>query len=288
MSLSFPFLFSPIPFYGVDFGFGPKTADGKRRIPEPTFFVDGGLTSNFPFNLFDKPLPRWPTFGINLRGKSDGRHNQDVYMACKNSGGLEEWWTRFDEKSGLAGLLSYCGSLFDTSRSWRDNLQMSVPGYRDRVVQIGLDPAKEGGMNLDMSAEVIALLTKRGELAGAQVLSRYSPTVNDLQDPDYVVDLENQKWIRFRSFMELLEDALLSMNEALRYSGFGEPTYEALLQGPQDPSYPMSDPQRDYGIYLLGGLMQLVPEIRLKRRMGQSFETKVPKPEPDLRVTPHF
>jgi hypothetical protein len=197
MSLSFPFLFCPIPFFGVDFGFGPKTADGQR-IPEPSLFVDGGLTNNFPLNLFDKPLPRWPTFGINLRDKNDGRHNQDTYMACNNSGGLEEWWTRFDIKRGAGGLLGYFGLLFDTSRNWRDNLQMNVPGYRDRIVHIGLDPANEGGMNLDMSEQIIGLLTTRGEEAGCQILSRYSPTPQCPQTPGCVLDLENQKWIRFR------------------------------------------------------------------------------------------
>jgi len=288
MSLSFPFLFCPVPFYGVDFGFGPKTADGKKRIPEPSFFVDGGLTSNFPLNLFDTPLPRWPTFGINLRDKNDGRHNQETYIACKNSGGLEEWWTRFDKKPSVGGLLSYFGLLFDTSRNWRDNLQMNVPGYRDRVVHIGLDPAKEGGMNLDMDEEVIALLTERGKKAGGAIVSRYSPTAEHKPDLDCPVGLENQKWIRFRSFMELLEEALLSMEGAVGYSGFGEPTYDALLQQASELSYPMSNSQRLYAIDLLRALMQLVPEIRQKRDMGQSFETKVPKPEPDLRVTPHF
>ncbi len=50
----------------------------------------------------------------------------------------------------------------------------------------------------------------------------------------------------------------------------------------------MSNSQRLYAIKLLRALMQFVPEIRQKRGMGQSFETKGPKPEPDLRVTPHF
>ena len=176
MSLSFPFLFCPVPFYGVDFGYGPKTTgQSAQSIPEPCFFVDGGLANNFPLNLFDKPLPRWPTFGINLRSK-DERHRQDAFIPCDNSGGLEGWWTGFEEKYGLGGLLGYFGLLFDTSRNWRDNLQMSAPGYRDRVVHIGLDPEKEGGMNLDMPGTVINDLTKRGQQAGRALLSRYSPT----------------------------------------------------------------------------------------------------------------
>ena len=288
MSLSFPFLFSPIPFYGVDFGFGPKTPDGKQRIPEPCFFVDGGLANNFPFNLFDRPLPRWPTFGINLREIDDGRHKQEVFIPCRNSGGLEEWWTRFDVQRGLGGLASFFGLLFDTSRNWRDNLQLSAPGYRDRVVHIGLDPAREGGMNLDMPTDVIALLTDRGARAGGAILSRYSPTPDHPSDSKCQVDLDNQKWIRFRSFMELLEETFLSMDAAIPYSGTGEPNYLQLLEQAENSTYDMSQPQRHYAKELLEQLMALVPGITRARQMNHSFATKVPKPQPDLRVTPHF
>jgi predicted acylesterase/phospholipase RssA len=286
MSLSFPFLFCPVPFYGVDFGFGPKTADGKH-VPEPTLFVDGGMTSNFPLNLFDKPLPRWPTFGINLREKDDGRHFQDIYMACTNGGGLEEWWTRFDEGAGWGGLFSYFSLLFDTSRNWRDNLQMNVPGYRDRVVHIGLN-AQEGGMNLDMEKTVIAEIAARGQKAGAAILSRYSPSPANPADPDCVVDLANQKWIRFRSFMELLEEVSLSMEKAVAYSGFGEATYEYLLQESAELSYSMTASQREYAGDLLRRFMDLVPLVKAARAAENSFNTRVPKPEPDLKVTPHF
>jgi hypothetical protein len=86
MSLSFPFLFCPVPLYGVDFGFGPVDQTSKQHFPEKCMFVDGGLTSNFPLNLFDRPLPRWPTFGINLRDIDDGRHKDKVFMPCKNVG----------------------------------------------------------------------------------------------------------------------------------------------------------------------------------------------------------
>lgn len=288
MSLSFPFLFCPVPLYGVDFGYGPKTADGSKHIAEPCFFVDGGISDNFPLNLFDRPLPRWPTFGINLRD-IDRRHTQKVYIPCKNSGGLDEWWTRFDLKLGLGGLVSYFGLLFDTSRNWRDNLQLSVPGYRDRVVHIGLDPAKEGGLNLDMAREIISVLTERGQDAGGAILSRYSPTAEYPREPGCVVDLDNQKWIRFRSFMQLLEEALLSMSEAIPFSDSSGLNYDELLAQAQDLGYAMrSAQQRQYARDLLSQLMALVPEIVRMRDEGHSFDTNAPKPKPDLRVMPHF
>ncbi|RVG58276.1 RpoH suppressor SuhR, partial [Sinorhizobium meliloti] len=47
------------------------TTGGKKRRARPAafricWFSDGGISSNFPIHLFDRALPRWPTFAINL------------------------------------------------------------------------------------------------------------------------------------------------------------------------------------------------------------------------------
>lgn len=51
MSMSYPFLFDPVPLY----------QGGK-----PYYMVDGGLLSNFPIWLFDSPNPKRPTWGFRL------------------------------------------------------------------------------------------------------------------------------------------------------------------------------------------------------------------------------
>jgi len=51
MSMSYPFLFAPVPLH----------RDGK-----PHWVVDGGLLSNFPIWLFDSPHPKRPTWGFRL------------------------------------------------------------------------------------------------------------------------------------------------------------------------------------------------------------------------------
>jgi len=288
MSLSFPFLFCPIPLHGVDFALGPKEESTGKRIPEPNYFVDGGLTSNFPLNLFDKPIPRWPTFGINLRDKDAGRHKQDIYMICGNDAGMEEWWTRFDKKQGAQGLFGYFGLLFDTARNWRDNLQISTPGYRDRVVHIGLDPTKEGGMNLDMPSKTIDTLTQRGEEAAGAILSRYCPTAAHPSEEGCVVSWRNQRWVRFRSFMAQLETALVSLGGTYVFDAGDEASYSEMLKEGEEPSYLMTDSQRSFAIEFLASLTALVPEAEKKQAMGQSFESGAPRPMPDLRVTPHF
>ena len=53
LSLSFPVLLSAIPLYDEQ---------GTQH-----WFSDGGICSNFPLHFFDSPLPRWPTFGLDLQ-----------------------------------------------------------------------------------------------------------------------------------------------------------------------------------------------------------------------------
>ena len=70
---------------------------------------------------------------------------------------------------------------------------------------------------LGVHVMVVGRDAARGQKAGAAILSRYSPSAANPADADCVVDLTNQKWIRFRSFMELLEEVLLSMEKAVGY-----------------------------------------------------------------------
>ncbi|HYZ33387.1 MAG TPA: hypothetical protein VE684_14045 [Crenalkalicoccus sp.] len=62
LSLSFPGLIAAVRLHaqGAD-------ARGGATALAPCWFSDGGITSNFPINAFDAPLPRWPTFCIDLR-----------------------------------------------------------------------------------------------------------------------------------------------------------------------------------------------------------------------------
>src|SRR4030095_10566607 len=59
MSLSFPGLLSAVPLHRIDF------SDSGQPIVKH-WFSDGGITSNFPLHFFDNPIPRRPTFAINL------------------------------------------------------------------------------------------------------------------------------------------------------------------------------------------------------------------------------
>jgi NTE family protein len=62
-SMSIPLFFEPI-----------KQKGPNRN--EPCWFVDGGMLSNFPIDIFDRKdgvAPRWPTLGIKLSAKAGAR-----------------------------------------------------------------------------------------------------------------------------------------------------------------------------------------------------------------------
>ena len=85
----------------------------------------------------------------------------------------------------ITSLGGFLASLMDSAKGWQDNLQSTLPGYRERIVHVALDDAKEGGLNLTMSKETIGQLVKYGREAGqafAGVLSFLRDHVKLLRD----------------------------------------------------------------------------------------------------------
>src|SRR5690606_9191070 len=150
MSLSFPFLLWAVPLYAVDYTESPD-GDGRRPFRR-VWFSDGGLCSNFPIHFFDSPWPTRPTFGINLvaarASVADSDRPEDRVDLPEQAGdGIAKSFRAFGTVGG------FVGAMIDTMKDWRDTVQTSMPGYRERVVEVALS-AKEGGLNLDMPADL--------------------------------------------------------------------------------------------------------------------------------------
>jgi hypothetical protein len=133
LSLSFPLLLSAVRFY---------TGHSERADVVETWLSDGGIASNFPIHFFDAWIPRFPTFGLDLRPAGAEREAGTRWTTVERTG-------RFRHQ------------ILDTMQNWRDTMQAELPGYRERVAPVPL-AAGEGGLNLDMSAEAIADLMERG------------------------------------------------------------------------------------------------------------------------------
>jgi hypothetical protein len=274
-----------------------------RPTAEASWFSDGGITSNFPVHFFDAPIPRWPTFAINLRKYPKGKkprcdecepgqgpcdQGESVWTPRTNGGGiLEGWKSELQARPGLAPLIAFGHSIVDTMQNWTDNTQLRVPGYRDRVAHVYHTHA-EGGINLNMPACRIEALTERGRIAGERLAARFSLT----PAPGEALTWDNHRWVRYRTTMALLQDALyrfrrawqeLSVQGDGRYPAKGDRTYDELLAlDPKNaPSYPL-DGQHDFAVTETANL------VSLSARWDGSgdFATDAPRPRPELRVRP--
>jgi predicted acylesterase/phospholipase RssA len=225
MSLSFPLLIAAVPLYAENHAW----KDGPRV--ERCWFSDGGITSNFPVHFFDSPVPRWPTFAIDLIPLTPDRtlsevESENVWLPKTNHQGIDEAWVGWEKKGEFGRLAAFLNSIFRTAQNWIDNRQMRGPGYRDRIAHVRLTK-DEGGMNLDMDGPTIERLASRGRSAAAQLSERFGP-----QPPaDAELTWANQRWVRYRAYATLVEQQGEQAVRGLRGAPGGPPA--APLEEPQ-------------------------------------------------------
>jgi hypothetical protein len=278
MSLSYPGLITPIPLHTVDYSLQEnqdKAAKGEPVKAEICWFSDGGISSNFPIHLFDSPLPRWPTFGINLRPPHVEHQKEEelVWLPPNNLAGIQEQWSRFDSGTNLTKTMGFASAILNVLENWRDNMQMTVPGYRDRIVHISMGP-NEGGLNLNMDAATIKLLTDRGGRAGQKLLDEFN--------------FDNHAWIRYRSTMASLEAFLGKFYESFMNPLPEEMPIWEIIKGTspaKPPSYVWTAQERAFAGAATAGLAALQGSWTAEQPYG--FTVGAPQLQPVLRITPH-
>lgn len=251
ISLSFPVLLSALPLFCVDWARGP----GKQGLIL-VWFSDGGISSNFPMHLFDAPLPRRPTFGFNL-GPAHPDYPDLVWAPAEpgRAGGLPR-------SQEITSVVSFLRAVLGAMQNWGDNTRITMPGYRDRVAIIRQKKG-EGGMNLAMPPTVITGLANRGAEAAA------------LFD-DF--DLDLHKWVRYRVSMAATDELLATMHTCYD-DGFG--AYLDRYRG-QTTRYPAAAGDK--------AATDLVIDVAEKLAEAGHPNTggTVPRPVPDLRITPRL
>jgi hypothetical protein len=226
MSLSFPFLFTMVPLWSADFR---NEGNPLQRV----WFSDGGVTSNFPIHRFDSLYPAWPTLGINLQYTDTSGVPQRsalkqsggmVFMPKDRSDGVKDLWNELEAgDDAVKSLLGFGKSIFRAAQTWHDNAFLRLPGYRDRLVEVWLKE-DEGGLNLNMSSDLIKTLVERGREAGKGIAGRFAST--PANDP---MSWNGHRWARFRSGMAGLLDALVEFGRATKTGLPGDLTLEQLL-----------------------------------------------------------
>ncbi|CAN5496652.1 RpoH suppressor SuhR [soil metagenome] len=285
MSLSFPLLIAAIPLFSIDFRAGrTRTAIGQYRAGDTAaatatgvdfsrlLFTDGGLTSNFPLHMFDRPLPTRPTFAINLGSFSPGQEVADdqslnIEFADDNLDGLLPSYISIPE-TGFAAIASFVGASFDTARDWRDNSYLDVAGYRDRIVRV-LQTGDEGGFNLDMDAPTIDALSARVR-AAAQAL------VEQFTEPRYrtATGWDNHRWVRYRALMAGMPEFL----EAYRKGRAALDTDQG-----HPPSYPLTARGRALADDIAAGLDDAATAVDSANAATVGALTRAPRPRGALR-----
>ena len=135
-STSIPLFFRPVKW---------KNAYGK-----PTWLVDGGLLSNFPVSVFDRPAdqaPRWPTFGIKLSARPE---------------------TDFGVENRISGPLSFGKALVDTVTGFYDRMHIEASHAVARTIFIDTDAVRPS--QFDLSEAERELLYAKGRQAATDFL----------------------------------------------------------------------------------------------------------------------
>ena len=276
MSLSFPILFAAVPLWAVDYS---RTMNTRRtmkpRTAERCWFSDGGISSNFPLRFFDNPLPRWPTFGIDLKPPHPDHPDEAdfVWLPSTNGQGLQPSWNRFDDGPSGAQLVGFLWAIIDTMQNWHDNMEARMPGYRNRIVHIS-QKADEGGLDLDMEPAVITRLSDRGRRAGASLRDRFN--------------WDNHAWVRYRSFLAALEVNLGLFGHAYERPAPQDESIWETIRGdagaPNAPSYAWSSgKQAAFARDMNAALVTMASAVGPSPK---TVEGGAPRPEPELRLTP--
>lgn len=210
-SLALPGLFTAVRTYRLrgpatvrdDLGASLRTPEGPLTWPpdvapgpvaEPVWLADGGITSNFPVQLFDTLLPQWPTLGLNLGPHPAGFEAQDVWLP-------QDWQAALPPAVPVGpSALGLLAAVLDTARTWRDRANTASPSTRGRVAWVRLG-AGEGGTSLFMGRDVVASLGLRGALAGARLRQRYRLGTGF----EASLGWQRDRWLRLRVAVQALE-----------------------------------------------------------------------------------
>ncbi len=277
MSLSFPVLLAAVPLYTVDYTNPANLNKDRQPFAERVWFSDGGETSNLPIQFFDSPIPRWPTFAIDLTDFPAGpeKETDAVFLPPNNNSGWHPQWTRFEQPGEFGSLIGFLSAIVTTMQNWQDHLLAATPGYRDRVVHIRQN-SEEGGLNLDMGPEVITRLSNRGARAGALLVEKFNAPVDSRW--------ETHRWIRFRSAMNVMQDWLVNFRRG--YAKSGDTPFADLIgnaAGVAAHSYKIDPADRPAVQAAADELMKLANAMQSNLHPMQNH---APRPTPELRIKP--
>lgn len=296
MSLSFPILLSAVPLFAYEYDVNtpieahagePDTSVAEHRTQRDVlsrfWFSDGGICSNFPIHFFDAPLPRWPTFAINLVGAPEGTSQADLakpWMPANNHEGIREPFTEFDTRGGIKSVAGFLSAIINTMQNWSDNTLSRMPGFRDRIAHVGLT-SQEGGLNLQMPNARIAALNERGVNAGIEFVERFG---TEQKAP---MNWSNHRWVRLRTMLSSVGEIMRAVDHGCEDPEPGDQNYEDWVRSTpvgSAPSYQWkNNEQRELA---LETIRRFRASAKIWMTQNLDATTGAPRPRPELRPRP--
>jgi NTE family protein len=135
-SMSIPFFYRPVKL---------RHADGRE-----SWLVDGGMLSNFPVDVFDRPTgerPRWPTFGIKLSARPDAT---------------------LGVAHAIHGPVSYAQAMLGTMTGFHDQMHLDDPSVLARTMFV--DSMKVKATDFDLGPAERDRLFENGRTAATAFL----------------------------------------------------------------------------------------------------------------------
>jgi predicted acylesterase/phospholipase RssA len=286
MSLSFPFLFSNVPLYAIDYE--PKR---KKRRLRRCQFSDGGICSNFPIHLFDAAVPKWPTFGISLGTRSIFRKDA-VWLPGLHYQGRGDSWNRFgDEHSARSHatippserLFGFLKSVVWAAKDWNDQTTARMPGVRDRVVHVFLKE-DQGGLNLKLSSEdILQLAAVYGQPAGKALVDKFAVRRQGAAWSEH-------RWMRFNTFLTALRERVEALTAAAERQPYCEPLSGQIAQARTTPPLAEDPPASALTAAQANDLKELLAALEvLESNFAHTIlQPYKPAPQPSLHLRPPF
>ncbi|WP_420458121.1 patatin-like phospholipase family protein [Neolewinella sp.] len=197
-SMSIPFFFEP-KRVAMDWARGRedevrrawrRVADYTGELPEEVLFVDGGIMSNFPIDLFHEAdtIPQRPTIGVKLG--IDRTHARPIH-----------------------NLTDFLGSMADGVRNLRDfEFVRNHPEYKDLVEYIDVEDLN--WINFSITEEEKLKLFRQGARAASRFLRRFDW-------PTYKENIKAKLLHRIKPVMWELSD-LRDLGETLEVLGIND------------------------------------------------------------------
>jgi hypothetical protein len=270
----------------VDFSLAVNGRD-SATAPRPLqatriWFSDGGIASNMPLHFFDSPLPRHPTFAVNLKAEHPDHRIEPrrppeqqegrVYLPESNQGGRQRYWPAPPDAQPLPGLIGFVASIIDTMQNWRDEILFPYPGYRDRIVQVSQLP-DEGGLNLDMPDRHIQNLSVAGRMAARRLVDRFFAPPGEHSE-----GWRNHRQVRLRTFLGVTERLSRDLEASMQ-----DGRWDEVLHGL--PAHDYTQPHKAVASQCLQKLTELAA---LLQQAQASLEERAPKPRAQMRIAPRI